>query len=546
VAGRLRSPAVPAELALLGGPIFTAGSHPGSFTALAVDGGVISYLGDDEGVRAHIGPGTNVIDLGGRMATPGFQDAHCHPSSSGLDLARCSLGEARSAEEALAAIASYAGAHPDEAWIRGSGWSSDWFDRGCPPKELLDSVVGDRPVYLPNRDGHSAWVSTAALRAAGVDSSTPDPFDGRIERNPDGSPQGTMHEGARYLITDHMPEDTDAEIRAGIVAGQRYLFGRGITAWQDAHVDDPVHRAYRALGENGDLEGRVAGALWWDRHLGMEQLQWIESVRHEASGRYRPVAVKLMVDGVVENFTASMLDPYLDGAGGSTGNRGIDFIDPSDLAEIVTRLDATGLSCHFHAIGDRGVRNALDAVAAARAANGMTANRHHIAHIQVVHPDDIARFVELGVTANCQTLWACDGGYQTDLTKPFLGQERTSWQYPFGSLAAAGAHLAMGSDWDVSTPDIFDQADVAVTRSDIADPSEPPLNLAEAITLAASLTGFTLGSAYVNHIDDTTGTLEVGKLADLVVLDCDPFQRERVAGTLVDLTVIEGRIVYER
>jgi predicted amidohydrolase YtcJ len=440
----------------------------------------------------------------------------------------------------------YATANPDEEWIRGGGWSQDWFERGCPTKELLDSVVGDRPVFLENRDGHSGWVNSAALRACGIDSSTPDPRDGRIERNADGTPQGTLHEGARYLITSHLRPDTAEEVREGILAAQSYLFELGITAWQDAHVNDAVHRAYLALGESGELLGRVAGALWWDRALGLEQVEWIESVRHQEAGRYRPIGVKLMVDGVVENFTASMLEPYLDGAGGVTDNRGIDFIDPGELATIVTRLDASGLSCHFHAIGDGGVRNALDAVAAARDANGMTATRHHIAHIQVVHPDDIPRFAELGVSANCQTLWACDGGYQTDLTKPFLGPERTLWQYPFGSLKAAGAHLAMGSDWDVSTPDVFDQADVAVTRSDIALPEEPPLNPAESITLADSLAGFTIGSAHVNHLDDITGTIEPGKQADIVVLDCDPFSRDRVAGTLVDLTLIGGEIVYER
>jgi hypothetical protein len=279
---------------------------------------------------------------------------------------------------------------------------------------------------------------------------------------------------------------------------------------------------------------------------GLEQIDELVERSSQSSGRYRPVAVKLMLDGVVENFTAAMKQPYLDGSGAPTSNRGIDFIDPDLLGDVVTGLDAAGLSCHFHAIGDRAVSNALDAVEQARSANGKARSRHHIAHIQVVHPADIPRFARSNVTANCQPLWACDGGYQTELTQPWLGPERSSWQYPFGSLHRSGARLAMGSDWDVSTPDVFSQIDVAVTRSDVDLPDEAPLIPTEAIGLGDALIGFTAGSAYVNHLDSETGTVEPGKLADLVVLDRNPFEEPRPAGTLVDFTIIEGEVVYQR
>ena len=535
-----------ADLVLINGPVFTSVKSRPFVEAVAVAGGRIVHAGDRQGAEALIGPTTRVIDLEGRLATAGYQDAHIHPGMSGMEMMRCYLTECANADEALAEVARYAADHPDEPWIRGSGWSQDWFPRGCPDRDLLDAIVADRPAFLQNRDGHGAWANSRALDLAGVDGHTPDPADGRIERRHDGSPQGTLHEGAQRLVSRLLPAEGADEYRVGLVKAQRYLLSLGITGWQDAHVDQTAHEAYLAMAESGALLARVGGALWWDRLRGPEQLEELSERSSRSAGRYRPVAVKLMLDGVIENFTAAMKQPYLDAAGAPTGGNGIEFIDPDTLGQVVTGIDAAGLSCHFHAIGDRAVSNALDAVEAARAANGISPNRHHIAHIQVVDPVDIPRFASSDVTANCQALWACDGGYQTDLTKPFIGSERSSWQYPFGSLHRSGARLAMGSDWDVSTPDVFSQIDVAVTRSDVDLSHEPPLNPDEAIELEDALIAFTLGSAYVNHLDSETGSVESGKLADLVVLDRNPFEEPRPAGARVDTTIIEGEVVYQR
>ena len=535
-----------ADLVLINGSIFTSVKSRPFVEAVAVADGRIAHVGDRQEVEPLIDTTTRVIDLEGRLATAGYQDAHIHPGMSGMEMTRCYLAECADVDKALAEVARYTAENPDEPWIRGSGWSQDWFPRGCPDRNLLDAIVPDRPVFLQNRDGHGAWVNTLALEMANVDARTRDPGDGRIERRDDGSPQGTLHEGAQRLVTQLLPPEGDDEHLAGLLKAQEYLLSLGITGWQDAHVDQVAHDAYRELAGSGRLLARVGGALWWDRLRGLEQVAELKERSSQPAGRYRPVAVKLMLDGVVENFTASMKMPYRDEDGAPTENHGIDFIDPKLLVEVVTRLDAAGLSCHFHAIGDRAVSNALDAVEAARAANGASPNRHHIAHIQVVDPVDIPRFASSDVTANCQALWACDGGYQTDLTKPFIGSERSSWQYPFGSLHRSGARLAMGSDWDVSTPDVFSQIDVAVTRSDVDLPDEPPLNPDQAIELEDALIAFTLGSAYVNHLDAETGSVESGKLADLVVLDRNPFEEPRPAGTLVDITIIEGEVVYQR
>jgi predicted amidohydrolase YtcJ len=536
---------MPADLVFVNGPVFTAGPARSFARAIAVTGDRISAIGDERTVGETVGAETRVVDLAGRMLTPGFQDAHCHPGSSGLDLLRCSFEGCRNADDAVAYVARYAADHPDRPWILGGGWIQTWFPRGCPSKGALDAVVPDRPVLVYNADGHGAWANSLALRIAGIDAATPDPVDGRIERTDGNEPQGTLHEGAVRAVEDLVPEDTPDEMRAGILAGQEYLLSKGVTAWQDAHVDFATHTSYRELADSNELIGTAVGALWWRRSRGMEQVEEMEQMRSEPLGRYLPKTVKIMLDGVVENHTASMLEPYHDADGAVTDNTGIDFIEPGLVREIVTALDARGFSCHFHAIGDAAVRSGLDAVEAARVANGWTGTRHHISHIQVVHPEDIPRFSRLGVAANAQALWAQDGEDQAVLTRPFLGAERAGWQYPFASLLRAGATLAMGSDWGVSTADVMDQIDAAVTRSNHDEPDRPPLNESERITFLDAVAGFTAGSAYVNYLETGRGTLAPGMLADLAILDRDPMAGEHIRDASVAMTVVGGRVVYE-
>ena len=274
---------------------------------------------------------------------------------------------------------------------------------------------------------------------------------------------------------------------------------------------------------------------------------WLEHREKGPVGRFEVTSVKLMLDGIAENFTAAMSAPYLDSGGNPTSNSGIDFIAPDVLADAVTRIDALGFQPHFHAIGDRAVRNALDAVAAARAANGPSDTRPHVAHIQVIHPDDIGRFGPLGMVANAQPYWAVHEGQMDRLTIPFLGAERSTWQYPFGSLLRAGARLAMGSDWAVSTADPLVQMEVAINRVSDLHRNHPSFLPDERLTLDQALAAFTIGSAYVNHLDQETGTLEAGKLADLIVLDRDITSPE--AGPLGDAhviaTFVEGEAVYD-
>lgn len=530
-----------ADIAFVGGRVFTSVASAPFLDGVAVKDGTIVAVGD---VTDSIGPKTDVVDLDGALVTAGFIDAHVHPTTSGLDMLRITFDGCENGRDAIETVGRYAAQHPGLDWIVGSGWSPSWFERGCPSVAALDAVVADRPVLITNSDGHGAWANTRALEIAGLTAGTDDPPDGRIERLSDGSPQGTLHEGAVHLVERHAPKDTVDDFVAGLLRGQAELFRFGITGWQEASVVPAVQAAYLRAASSGRLLGDAVGALWWERGRGLEQVEDLLERRTQSAPGFRPTSVKLMLDGVAENFTAAVLDSYLDRAGGETGNLGVDFIDPDELKEIVAILDGHGFQCHFHSLGDRAVRQALDAVETAMRANGPSDNRHHLAHIQFVHPDDVPRFAGLSAIANAQPLWACNDAYQIELTRPFISPERDSWQYPFRSLIDAGARLGMGSDWGVSTANVMREVEVALTRT--SEGGGDPLGPEQALTAVEALTAFTIGSAYINKTERDTGSIEVGKRADLAVFDRDPFVEGRFAEAEVVMTLIAGVPVYER
>jgi len=519
--------------------------------AVAVRDGRIVAVGADDAVRRRIGTSTRVVDLRGRTVAPGFGDAHIHAVASGLDRLRCDLSVARGLERYLAIIASYAAAQPEEPWIRGSGWSMADFPGGMPDREDMDRVLPDRPAYLESRDGHTAWVNTKALDLAGVTATTPDPTDGRIERDAEGRATGTLQEAARGLVSRLFPPESPDSLVAALRLAQAELHALGITNWQDAHVRaDEEEVAYTALVGRGELSARVVGALGWDDARGGEQLEELVERRARTTlSRYAATSVKFFLDGVLENFTGALLEPYLDAAGRPTTERGRSLVDPEALKEHIARLDALGFQAHIHAIGDRAVREALDAVEAARRVNGPSDTRSHIAHVQLVHPDDLGRFRALSVVANVQAEWAALEDQLEHLTIPFLGSERAARIYPFRSLRRAGARLAMGSDWSVSTPDPFIQMEVAVNRVSAEHRGEKPVFLPdERLDLIDALEAFTVGSAWVNHLETEVGSIEVGKAADLVALDRDLFDRGagEIGETRVVATFIDGAAVHER
>ena len=551
----------PAELVLVSGKIRTP-AHPAGFAqAAAVGGGMIRALGSDEEIREFTGPHTRVVNLRGRLAVPAFGDAHVHPVQGGLESLRCNLLGTRSRQDCLNAIAAYSDTLPPDAWVLGGGWSMPGFPGGIPTAADLDAVTGGRPAFLPNRDHHTAWVNTAALTLAGVTARTPDPADGRIERDYAGFPAGALHDGAMRLVADYVPTPSDAELMAALLAAQRHLHSLGITSVQDACVGEAgelgmpdAFDTYRRAAADRLLTCRVTGALWWDRARGLHQVPDLQTRREAADGGgyFRATTVKLMLDGVCETFTAAMGAPYLDGHGHPTDHAGRLFIEPAELAEAVRQLADLGFQLHFHAIGDHAISVALDALAALPAAQ-RASGRHHLAHLQFISPPDLDRFARLGAVANFQPLWACEDEQITELTVPFVGPERAGWQYRIGTVLRRGARLAFGSDWPVSSADPLQEMHVAVNRVLSARLGEPgsaettrAMLPAEAITLHAAIDAFTAGVAYVNHEEDVAGILAPGMLADLAVLDQDLYViPPREIGTAsVAMTIAGGRVVH--
>ncbi|MER2138149.1 MAG: amidohydrolase, partial [Arthrobacter sp.] len=488
---------------------------PGA-TAVAVSDGVVSAIGTDAELHALAGPSTQTVDLAGRLITPGFTDAHIHAAYAGVERLGCDLAELSGADACLERIADHgrrpAAADNPAGWVTGGGWYKGDFPGGYPDRHTLDAVVPHRPVYLINRDHHSAWVNTRALELAGIDASTPDPADGRIERDPDGFPSGTLHEGAMDLVARVLPPVTDQLLADGILHAQEHLFSVGVTGWQEAILGSyggypDASAAYRALAAGGRLKARATGALWVPRETTVDTIpdlvqSFTERRRANAAAGFSTVSAKIMVDGVPENYTAAMLDPYLRpcACAGDTApeERGLLYLSPDVLTAVSAALDTAGFDLHMHVIGDRAVRTGLDAVAAARAANPGSAGRHHMAHLQIIHPGDVARFAELDVTVNAQALWACNDDQMRELTVPLLGDERAGWQYPFAALQASGARLAMGSDWPVSSPDPWQAIHVAVNRAHPDYPGAPALLPDQALTLQSALAAYTSGSAWLN------------------------------------------------
>lgn len=525
--------------------VFDGTTYRGLLGDVVVEDGRITAVGID------VAPiGARTVDVGGGLLLPGFTDAHVHPVQGGLERLGCDLSGLPADRAAyLAHVRAYADAHRDLACIQGGGWAMAAFPGGLPTAAELDEAVHDRPVALANRDHHGMWLNTRALELAGITAETPDPDDGRVERDDRGRPTGVLHEGAMGLLTDVLPAADDAQMYAGLLEGQRHLHSWGITGWQDAIVGayagmrDPGPTYARAAA-SGDLTGTVVGALWWDRDRGSEQVPELLAKRQQwTHGRFSATAVKIMQDGVAENGTAALVDPYLDRCGHATGNAGISFVEPAHLRRYVRELDGHGFQVHVHGLGDRGVREALDALEGTD-----PGRRHQIAHLQLVHPDDVRRFAQLGVAANIQALWACLDDQMTELTIPFLGPERAGRQYPFGDLHASGARLVAGSDWPVSTPDPLAAIHTAVHRMSHGEraPAGTESFLPEqALPIEVAFAAYTSGSAWVNHRDDA-GRLSVGAVADLVVLDRDPFQDPDAIGAAgVRSTWVDGECVHD-
>jgi predicted amidohydrolase YtcJ len=535
-----------ADLVLRGGVVRTMDDAQPVASAVAVAADRIVYVGDDAGASALVGPATEVLELDGRAVLPGFHDTHVHPASGGIELGDCDLNSAATREDVLRIIEECVAGSPEGAWIRGGGWPLPVFPEGAPSAALLDSLVGDRPAYLTSGDAHSAWVSSRALAIAGVTADTPNPPpDGVIIRLTNGGPQGTLRESAMGLVGRHVPAYTPEEVSAGLDRGLTMAASFGITTVHEASADESIVRAYAQAEEEGTLTARAIVALRVDPARGTEQVAELAALRDRYAGELvRPVAAKVFLDGVIEGATAALLEPYVD----QSSWRGELNLPADTLARLVAALDDAGFKVHVHAIGDRAIRIALDAFERQRDRDGGAGPRHIMAHIQLFDSADVRRFAELDVVASFQPLWAYEDSYIRDLTEPRLGPERSRWLYPIASVIATGAIVAAGSDWSVTSMNPLLAIETAMRRVNPRLDEGVAWIPEEVVTLDQMLRAYTMGGALAGDMEAETGSVTVGKLGDLVVLDRDlhAIEPTEISEARVELTVLEGRIVYRR
>lgn len=539
-----------AELLLTHARVYTVEAEAPWAESVAIRDGRIVAVGSDAQLAPLRGDATRVVDLGGRLVLPAFGDAHAHPVFGGMSHSRCSLHRGESVEDYRKIISGCVAGTPGSTAIYGVGWRDGLFPPdGVPHKDVLDAIAPDRPLIFLSVGGHSLWLNSKALEVAGITRDTPDPPNGHIDRDPaTGEPIGGLQEAAMELVQAFIPSPTGKEMQDSIAYAARHFNSLGITSWHDAGIDvhpdgtSPTLDAYQAVRERGELTSHVSIALKWQNERALEQLPDL----FRAAERARALGlaangVKFYVDGVIPQRTAAMLEPYEE----SGDIRGTPQIPEALLKDAVREVDARGMQAHIHAIGDGAVREGLDAIAEARRHNGPRDHRHMISHLNVIDPADQPRFGELGAVAVFQPLWATHNPYM-QLTAQRIGARRMGYSYPTHSVLKAGGRIAYGADWPVASANPLEGIQVALTRTVPGERNAEPLLIEERVTLAEAIEAYTLNVAYVNQLDTETGSIVVGKSADLIVLDRDIFRipATEISSAKVLLTLFEGRAVF--
>ncbi|MEH6589641.1 MAG: amidohydrolase [Halioglobus sp.] len=532
--------------------IYTVNEDMPWASSVAIEDGKLTYVGDDEGAKAFQGVTTRVVDMQGQFMLPGFQDAHAHPIFGVAYTSGCPIFELGSVAAITAEIKRCVAENPDAPHIVGAGWAWDDFPADQPPnRTMLDAIDSTRPLVFADADGHTQWLNSAALKLAGVNADTADPEGGMIGRDEaSGEANGLLMENSGMeLIVNKLPLPTPEQKRVGLEYAQDYFHSLGITAVQEALVSVSAPGLYDSLptyeawNNEGGLKLRVMLALHWESERGMAQIDDMLAARKKYSkGRLQAGQVKFWSDGILESYTAMMLEPYSD----KPETLGLMMVPPEQMMEAGPILDKAGFALHIHTIGDAAARYALDAIEASQKANGKRDSRHQLVHVQMLNPDDVPRFAELGAIANFQPLWAYGDGYVIDINTPQMGPERMKQMYPIGAVANSGGRVAFGSDWSVSSANPFPAMEIAITRQDPETSTTPVFNPEQRISLEQAIAGYTIDAAFANLIDDTTGSVEVGKYADLIVVDRNLFEIPvgEISEASVSATLFEGEEVY--
>jgi predicted amidohydrolase YtcJ len=546
--------ATPADLVFIDGAVYTVDAARGWVSALAVSGDRIVYVGTDAGARALVGPHTRLIDLKQRMLLPGFQDSHVHPSQAPNPASALDLHGLLQREQVLERIRQFAHAHPEKAWITGAGWDEAAFlPSGQPTRETLDAAVPDRPAFLVANSGHQAWANSRALAAAHVSAATPDPPNGRIEHNARGEPTGILQEEAEELVRRVVPPPTPEERIENLSVALAEMARLGIIALEDAAADADIQRAYQALDRAGKLRQRTTLCQLY-RPSESDDAQFKQFVAQRAAlegRRLRAGCVKIFLDGAYGSHTVVLLQPYSDAP--RRFGSGKLFVEPERLDRLVTRLDAAGFQVHMHAIGDGAVHAGLDALAAARHANGFRDNRDTLAHLGLIADADVARFRTLGAVANMTPLWGVDDPWETIFAPRLFGPGRFSELYRTRTLLEAGVVVVWGSDWPVTGVAPLDGLETAITHrypggKDPKGQQDHAWKPEERVSLEQAIVAYTSAGAWLLHEEVSRGSLTVGKAADLVVLGRNLFDTPplEIHGVPVDMTVVAGEIIFER
>ncbi|MFI0848633.1 amidohydrolase [Mesorhizobium sp. IMUNJ 23232] len=526
---------------LRGARVLTMDDAKPEAQAIALVDGKIAAVGSDADVEPFL-KGAKVYDLpAGALVLPGFQDDHNHLIWSATQAEDISLTDVADSAGLRAAIEPAMAKLPKDAWLRGGGWSVAVYKE--PSAKALDEITGDRPAYFDDVDGHSGWANSAALKLAGIDANTKDPEGGRIERDAEGNPTGMLRENAMSLVSGLLPNYPDEQVDAGLAKGQAEAMSFGITAIIDPSAEEWMLKGYQRADAADKLKLRVEAAVKIDAEEGAAGVGRVLKLKNEyASPHLEVTSIKLFVDGVIETGTAALLEAYV-----GSNSAGDPLFTPEQLNGIAVAADKAGLQLHSHAIGDRAVRMALNAYEAAEKANGKRDSRHQITHLELVDPADISRFKPLAVVANIQALWAYPDTYIVDLTQPKIGPKRSEWLYPFGALKQAGATIVGSSDWSVSSMNPLEAIQTGVTRQDIADPTGKVLTPQHRLDVMDMLRAYTVNGAYAAFDEAESGTLTVGKRADVVVLDRDvtKIPATEISGGKVLVTLIDGEPVYE-
>jgi predicted amidohydrolase YtcJ len=537
----------PADIIVIHGRIYTGKARQPWAQALATRGDKIVAIGDNATIEKRRGMGTRVINAGGRLVLPGFTDCHVHFLDGSLSLGRVDLEGAKDAADIQKRLREYASEHPDDDWILGRGWNYAMFGPGTlPHKKYLDEIFPDRPVFLEGYDGHTYWANSKALALAGVTRETPNPPNGIIVRDPlTGEATGTLKESAQDLVAKVVPKPTRAEKLLALRAGMKWANEQGITRVHSAGGDFEILDLFEEMRHRGDLSVRMYVAYFLNPPLlRPEDLKSIEAGRKKFHNEWIDAgAVKFMVDGVVESHTAAMLEPYSD----DTSLKGKLFWEPANYSGAVTDLDKRGLQLFTHAIGDYGVRVALDAYENAEQRNHNRDRRSRIEHIETIAAADIPRFGKLGVIASMQPFHSYPDSDTLDVWARNAGPDRASRAWAWKSISDAGGHLALGSDWPVVTLNPWEGIQTAVTRQTAEGTPEGGFVFGQRLTVEQAVEGYTLGAAFAGRREKTEGSLETGKLADVIIVSQNIFDinPHKIGTTKVVATIVGGRLVYQ-